>query len=302
MVSQPTIPGIPGEMPRLDEFGRHAETTLRHREIAHAPVTVRAPVKALPGILEKGIRTQYETGTSEGVYDPQMRRSAEKNMGYSDHPVYGYLDVTMEGRRADTSTYYGPMKFTMKDSVRDRTTVYGGDSLPYAHEGDRPADYRSPPPTPLRGVQAGAEPIVRMQTSDGPPLLNERSTPYVEAHIHSESGEGRASVDIDRDVLGVQFDWASPSFGYHGTDYEPDAVDALASRVPVTHRTRAPNYQPPLPFTERETEEQGFMKRHIDEDVRWIRGRNNWENYSYRDVITPHEKITNKEAPWRAAP
>lgn len=84
------------------------------------------------------LKTQFETATSNGFYDPLIRKAGEMagqsipiDTPNSKRPIYGYLapsdfpdDITNSG-----VSQYGEVRIVLKDSVKDRTTMTIGDSL-----------------------------------------------------------------------------------------------------------------------------------------------------------------------------
>lgn len=80
---------------------------------------------------EHRLKTQFETGHSDGAFAPDYRRKAEyKGMGAPNdldprmRPIYGYIPQT-----TDYTGHYGNIRLVFKDSVRKRTTFTVGDSL-----------------------------------------------------------------------------------------------------------------------------------------------------------------------------
>lgn len=88
-------------------------------------------------ILEDGeFRSQFETQTSRGLYDPNVRAVAETAMldlhpsVLPEHrPVYGFIASDSTKATALGPSQYGNVRFVFKDNVRDRTTMTVGDSL-----------------------------------------------------------------------------------------------------------------------------------------------------------------------------
>lgn len=97
------------------------------------PISIRRGIGGATNILQEGrFKTQFETGTSGGMFDVGFRTKSEnKGLGVPEdidvmlRPVYGYLNVPGGG----LETQYGPIEFVLKDSIKSRTTVVVGDSL-----------------------------------------------------------------------------------------------------------------------------------------------------------------------------
>jgi hypothetical protein len=97
-------------------------------------IRVRVPITVLPGILaDNRLKSQFETGTSEGTLNAADRAIAEKaQYGYPDdtppeeRPISGY--VAPIGGDPDT-VQYGGVVLRLKNDVRVRTTVLSGDTL-----------------------------------------------------------------------------------------------------------------------------------------------------------------------------
>lgn len=96
-----------------------------------APVARMIEEDDLVKTLEEGrFKTLFETGTSGGMYDPEIRLNSELHgMGVpkdfdGPRPIYGFLDVDGEGLKA-----YGNVKVVFKESVRDKSTFAVSDTL-----------------------------------------------------------------------------------------------------------------------------------------------------------------------------
>lgn len=92
----------------------------------------------LPG--DGRIKSQFETGSSNGALDEYSRSKAENEMfGYErsmerkERPVYGYMSddprAEAQGNLGCGASHYGSVIFVMKEELRKRTTVTFGDSL-----------------------------------------------------------------------------------------------------------------------------------------------------------------------------
>lgn len=91
----------------------------------------------LEDIVRTGeFKTQFETGTSGGVFSPDIRAAQEKMFfGYPEdipphqRPVYGWLDHVDRERRYNEFAQYGNATWHIKPEVKARTTMTSVDSL-----------------------------------------------------------------------------------------------------------------------------------------------------------------------------
>jgi hypothetical protein len=103
--------------------------------VAKAHPAMAIPSSVVPQIMKEGrIKSQFETGASEGEYDPEGRAMVEHHQfGYPEghperaRPIYGYLSSSPF---SDTSgAGYGHTTFVLhKPHVWHRTTFSGDDS------------------------------------------------------------------------------------------------------------------------------------------------------------------------------
>ena len=105
------------------------------------PVIIRRATESrLRQALDDGrLKTQFETGTSSGVLDPEMRANFEAmdfdypvDLPGARRPVYGY--VSPNGVRpaiedVSLTSSYGDIQLVLRDSTRPRITVTAADSL-----------------------------------------------------------------------------------------------------------------------------------------------------------------------------
>lgn len=102
--------------------------------IDKATIFTRTSSRGLEGILkDKRLKNQFETGYSNGSYDPNDRRKTEyRIMGvpvrrkHKDRPIYGYLSDNME---VSSASNYGCVTLKLKNDIRFRATFTGEDSL-----------------------------------------------------------------------------------------------------------------------------------------------------------------------------
>jgi hypothetical protein len=105
---------------------------------------IAVPPEAVPSILRaRRLKSQFETGTSRGLFSPETRRGFEyEKMGIPRsipeglRPIYGFqINPDFEGdspTQANASIHYGAVVLRLKPSVRDRTTMTNADSLDHS--------------------------------------------------------------------------------------------------------------------------------------------------------------------------
>jgi hypothetical protein len=98
-------------------------------------VMVKVPSDALDDIIAGRVKNQFDTDTSRGLYDPDVRAIAETAAHglhpaapASERPIYGF--VGMPGSEHPYALdQYGDVTLVLKPSVKDKTTITLGDSL-----------------------------------------------------------------------------------------------------------------------------------------------------------------------------
>ena len=98
-------------------------------------VNVTVPAPTLAKIFNDGrLKTQHETNTSQGAYNPDLRAIQEVAM-FSIHPkakqrpIYGTVRRGTNEDSDELSTQYGAATIVLKDGVENRTTWTQADSL-----------------------------------------------------------------------------------------------------------------------------------------------------------------------------
>lgn len=169
-----------------------------------ARVAVRVPASVLPGILDGGallnVHDEGHLARDERVSDGYVigRAQTERdvwNIGPGDrHPIYGYVATDNEDMDASLTKAFGEIKLTLKDTVRERTTVTYSDSLFISIESGDAVPSPIDRPSELSVVHwmnlAGVEVPVRYKGEPRP----FRSDDFVEAQIHGRVTTG----DIER--------------------------------------------------------------------------------------------------------
>lgn len=158
----------------------------------------------LAEILKDGrFKTQFETGTSQGVLDERFRAIVErdvfgidKDMPDKYRPFYGFLD-NIDPNSNDAANSYGEVRVVFKDSVKSRTTWTNNDSLSqHRTNACAPASGFGSDLTDLYATQGYIKPYRTL--SDRTPAQNAVFTyVYNEAQIHG----GLPVSDIEHVVL-----------------------------------------------------------------------------------------------------
>jgi hypothetical protein len=99
----------------------------------------------LSALQDNKFKNQFETGASDGLYDPDRRRDVEgalwgipDDAGTDDRPKYGYLHSHPDGFFPgvdDDMSQYGGALVRFKSSLLDRATFTGGDTLDETNAG-----------------------------------------------------------------------------------------------------------------------------------------------------------------------
>ncbi len=104
------------------------------KDMFKRPITVAAPDEAWPKIVSDGrFKSQFETGRSEGSYEPQHRARTERDLfglpedlDPSLRPIYGHVTDRNNIRNSDS---YGRWGAVLDPSVNARSTFHLDDSL-----------------------------------------------------------------------------------------------------------------------------------------------------------------------------
>lgn len=130
------------------EYIQETESEWRRRMPKNPVVRVRVPLEALEGIARSGrLKTQHETGESQGTYHPELRDENERRMfgdGLKGRPIYGYVakagstttfsEILTKGKywygwEKSELGQYGDVVIELKPDVHSRVTVTMGDSF-----------------------------------------------------------------------------------------------------------------------------------------------------------------------------
>ena len=161
-------------------------------------ISIRTSEKGLKGIAKDGrYKSQFESGTSRGLYSPGRRKEAEKNLfntpiniDKSKRPIYGMINY---GDNVATGYQYGEFEIVLKNDVLERTTITLGDSL-NVDRWDRKA---SPFYDPSIGSQLGEETKYGINLIERVKSGQAGGISYIEAQIH----KGLTVDDIDSIIV-----------------------------------------------------------------------------------------------------
>jgi hypothetical protein len=193
-------------------------------------VTVRAGIESARDILAAGrFKSQFETGSSNGFYDPEERRRVEAEaMGApvtlpdAKRPIYGCLqDVACE-----STAMYGEIEFVLNDAVKSRSTFSVGDSL--AQDDTTVAPVMAPSPGALGGYERDFLPNEGFGA--GHDLID--APDYIEIQVHG----GVTLADVRRVVF------HSGAYTKRGFKPECDAflADLMAKGIEVSFAPDTP--------------------------------------------------------------
>lgn len=165
--------------------------------VKNAQVAKRIYEDDLLAALDDGrLKSQFETGTSQGSLDPQYRKRIEAQYGIPNdldpklRPIYGYLTDDGVGRpRAHlypsifaTLDHYGDIAIVFDSSVRGKTTFSGTDSLLVNRVILSPVDQPSVLSLDLKYPDQRIPGLIAASNVDIAPSLS--LNPYFEAQIH----------------------------------------------------------------------------------------------------------------------
>ena len=182
-----------------------AATAALQDYVDNGEISTRVGQRQLQLIINNGrFKTQFETGTSNGIFDPSVRKGYEsmmfgfpRELPHEVRPVYGYIAPLGEVPSPQQGPHqYGNIKVVLKDSVRQRTTVTVGDSLSFDKQLPSPAlkvDRYSWHPHTIQGdVAIAGNPAA---------ALLERSTRYSGGYVEAQIHGGLNVTDISRIVV-----------------------------------------------------------------------------------------------------
>ncbi len=100
------------------------------------PIQIQVRAESIDNLLAaKRFKSQFETGTSSVIFDPEHRARSESNgMGLpvdlnpTLRPVYGYVK-SFPGQENSVGQAFGNVTFVLRDEIRERVGYTVGDSL-----------------------------------------------------------------------------------------------------------------------------------------------------------------------------
>lgn len=241
----------PGAALSAEEQDRRTHQRMGREVAAFGELAVSAPTEAARSIAATGvIMNQHETKSSGAAYAPGTRAKVERHMGYDDKPVYGAIR-----RSPSESAHYGRVNFHLKPEVKQRTTMYPGDSLNNAQDrGDLPAgalvDHL---PRNVRDVAQGLVPAPLPEDEHE----SYESESYIEAHVHADplrpetqGAKGAARVPLeDVSRVTIHEGYGSIPSRDHARPRNRILGEEFASLgLPVDHSLVDTVSQPPLPM------------------------------------------------------
>lgn len=102
--------------------------------IENNAVVIRLSPDALESVIADGrFKSQFETGSSGGWFDPSFRSQYEEfafgipqDIPAAERPIYGFIEDDESSTRA---YWYGDAKVYLRDEVKERSTITAADSL-----------------------------------------------------------------------------------------------------------------------------------------------------------------------------
>ena len=151
-------------------------------------VAIRVPADIVERVIKEGrFKSQFETGDSQGLLNPEARKNFEldsmgvpEDISPEDRPIYGYMSNNSGSFENQSLAYYGGVSFLLKDDVKSRTTVTFGDSLD-----------RNLPASKIDDIKLESVQITE------PGLITDDSFSYVEAQVHGQV----SSSDVDEAIV-----------------------------------------------------------------------------------------------------
>lgn len=209
----PSIDDVP-EGRTVDEMADEALENLRESAkdnvddfVGSSEVRIRANESVIRDVVRDGrYKTQFETNSSGGIFDPDMRRNFERELfdldddvDVTERPIYGYL---RKSGVPEDETYqldsYGKSVIRLKDDVRERSTFVASDSIEANQIADEVETKIYKAPSPVNDPQTESFGIRDLRKIAEESVNKPKDFPnYVEAQVH-----GGVSID---DIKSVDF-------------------------------------------------------------------------------------------------
>ena len=176
---------------KVEAYRKEAEEHWQ-KIVAEANPYVRLRSGTLEKVLEDGrLKAQAETGTSAGALFEDGRAKFENKVfgttsetAPEDRPIYGYLSSRPAGGIGINMPVdqYGEISLELKDDVRERATITGGDSIIAMNVGKDPILYAEPLTAPtIRSAYFNKEYPSRNDPSLLPSV--DHASPYTEVQV-----------------------------------------------------------------------------------------------------------------------
>jgi hypothetical protein len=223
MVQRQLLEDMAEEFPEDEDIAEALELVKRSDEAAEyfaEKMKEAVPVVAIGtddlwDVLKNGrFLSQFETGTSSGIYDPSHRAKRELaisgipiNEDPEKRPIYGFLSLPVDDRpsgfianeakalqiSSQNVDAYGLMRAVLKPSVKDRTTFTMRDSLTGEIESARPVNGATA--DDINRASFAKDPDELLQTRNYSGAIYDPE--YIEAQMHG----GLAASDIEKIII-----------------------------------------------------------------------------------------------------
>lgn len=190
--------------PHIEESAKVYRMMLEGRHVC-----LNMPMDCFEQLLfgDQRFKSQFESGSSKGMFDPDLRSRAESWMfGYGAceptmRPIYGFLLKNPDEPSPSTDSY-GDVKVVFKDDIKDRTTASFGDSLHWQQEQD-PIPCRLDETDPRRLAAADSTQNIALLDPDSmsPQKAVDWETGYWASYTEAQIHGGVSLKDVDHLVL-----------------------------------------------------------------------------------------------------
>lgn len=249
-------------------------------DVIKKPITVGVDTNVVPKIVADGrFKSQFETGTSNGSYEPDYRAKFEKDafglpldLPVEKRPIYGHV---ADRDTLNTARLYGDWGAVLDPKVNERSTFYLGDSLgsrdPYGPYPFKPPSEDEKAKEMLKafvyGRYDGRGDIAAFTPRNLKGLLDAAVLPgrYVEAQIH----DGLPWSDVRALISKREF------------GHLDDAAEALQKIADLSER---PTFAPMIPYDRYDRESMKKMNPEGDYTLRWMRADPGYETHKVQQV------------------